>query len=127
VEVVRPATPARPDGVAGSVSLYGDRGAIHQLLADHLTAEYRVVTHGRGRSLEEWRQDPGRTENHWWDGFVGNCVAASVCGLQWKVDSAAGCPATVRQQQYRDLAAEFNQAAREATPDKPVFAGPRRF
>lgn len=50
------------------------------LLAEHLTAEYRVRTEGRGRRVEEWKMRPDAHDNHWFDGVVGSAVAASMCG-----------------------------------------------
>ena len=61
-------------GDRGSLTLWGRSAESHLLLAEHLTAEYRVKTEGRGRRVEEWR------DNHWWDGLVGCAVAASMCG-----------------------------------------------
>jgi hypothetical protein len=50
------------------------------MFADHLTAEYRVKTEGRGRVVDEWKNRPERRDNHWWDGIVGCAVAASMQG-----------------------------------------------
>ena len=50
------------------------------LFAEHLTAEYRVKTEGRGWRVEEWKMRPEAHDNHWWDGLVGCTVAASMCG-----------------------------------------------
>ena len=47
----------------GCLSLFGDRPDQHRLLADHLTAEYRVKTQGRGRTVDEWKQRPERTDS----------------------------------------------------------------
>ena len=52
----------------------------HDLLFEHLTAEYPVRTEARGRVVDEWKQS-GR-DNHWLDCLVGASVAASVTGLQ---------------------------------------------
>ena len=41
------------------------------LFAEHLTAEYRVKTEGRGRKVEEWKMRPEAHDNHWFDGVVG--------------------------------------------------------
>lgn len=57
---------------------FGDRGCLslfkardHRLFADHLTAEFRVRTEGRGRTVDEWKiRAPGR-DNHWLDCMVG--------------------------------------------------------
>lgn len=48
----------------GCLSLFGDRPEQHRLLAEHLTAEYRVRTEGRGRTVDEWKQRPERSDNH---------------------------------------------------------------
>jgi len=58
-----------------------DRAERHRLLADHLTAEYRVKTEGRGRIVDEWKIRPERSDNHWFDGLVGCAVGASVLGV----------------------------------------------
>jgi hypothetical protein len=52
----------------------------HRLLAEHLTAEYRVRTEGRGRVVDEWKQRPEKFDNHWLDCLVGCAVAASMQG-----------------------------------------------
>ena len=49
-------------------------------MADHLTAEYRVKTQGRGRTVDEWKLRPERADNHWFDCLVGSAVAASIQG-----------------------------------------------
>ena len=52
----------------------------HRLFAEHLTAEYRVKTEGRGRTVDEWKLRPERGDNHWFDCLVGCAVAASMQG-----------------------------------------------
>jgi len=69
-------------GDKGTLTLFGRRGEEHRLLADHLTAEYRVRTQGRGRTVDEWKAKPGRGDNHWLDCLVGNAAAASLCGVR---------------------------------------------
>jgi hypothetical protein len=59
---------------------YERRPGQHRLLADHLTAEYRVKTIGRGRTVDEWKQRPERPDNHWFDCLVGCAVGASIQG-----------------------------------------------
>lgn len=54
-------------GGRGCLSLPGTSAAKHRLLADHLTAEYRVRTEGRGRQVDEWKLRPDRPDNHWLD------------------------------------------------------------
>jgi len=67
-------------GDRGCLSLFGENPDQHRLLAEHLTAEYRVRTEGRGRTVDEWKQRPERGDNHWFDCLVGCAVAASVQG-----------------------------------------------
>ncbi len=67
-------------GDRGCLSLFGDGAAQHRLLAEHLTAEYRVKTEGRGRTVDEWKMRPERGDNHWFDCLVGCAVAASMQG-----------------------------------------------
>ena len=51
-----------------------------ELLAEHLTAEYRVKTEGRGRTVDEWKLRVAGLDNHWLDCLVGSAVAASMQG-----------------------------------------------
>lgn len=67
-------------GDHGCLSLFGTRPDQHRLLADHLTAEYRVKTEGRGRTVDEWKIRPEQPDNHWLDCLVGSAVAASIQG-----------------------------------------------
>ncbi len=67
-------------GDKGCLSLFGENADHHRLLAEHLTAEYRVKTEGRGRTVDEWKQRPERGDNHWFDCLVGCAVAASIQG-----------------------------------------------
>lgn len=68
-------------GDRGALTLFGEKPHEHKLLADHLTAEYRVRTEGRGRVVDEWKLRPDRPDNHWLDGIVGCAVGASIVGL----------------------------------------------
>ena len=73
----------------GCLSLFGQkpacgepsRTAEHRLLADHVTAEYRVRTEGRGRKVDEWKLPPSKADNHWFDCLVGCAVGASMLGV----------------------------------------------
>ena len=67
-------------GDRGCLSLYGRKPEAHQLFAEHLTAEYRIKTSGRGRTVDEWKLRPEAQDNHWFDGLVGCAVAASIEG-----------------------------------------------
>jgi len=68
-------------GDRGCLSLFGDKPDLHRLFAEHVTAEYRVKTHGRGRTVDEWKMRPQATDNHWFDCLVGCAVAASMQGV----------------------------------------------
>lgn len=67
-------------GDKGCLSLYGHDPNAHRLLSEHLTAEYRIKTEGRGRKVDEWKEYPDKRDNHWLDCFVGCAVAASMQG-----------------------------------------------
>lgn len=71
---------AVPLGDKSNLSLFGRIPSIHQLLAEHLTAEYRVKTSGRGRTVDEWKLKPDRHDNHWLDCLAGCAVCASMLG-----------------------------------------------
>lgn len=62
----------------------------HELLAEHLTAEYPVRTEARGRVVDEWKTQ-GR-DNHWLDCLVGSAVAASIAGLSPAATEAGSRP-----------------------------------
>jgi len=68
-------------GDPGCLSLFGQDAERHRLIAEHLTAEYRVRTEGRGRQVDEWRIRPEGFDNHWLDGVVGCAVGASIQGV----------------------------------------------
>ena len=72
---------AVPMGDPGCLSLSGHDPERHRLIAEHLTAEYRVRTEGRGRVVDEWRLRPEGFDNHWFDGVVGCAVGASMLGV----------------------------------------------
>ena len=67
-------------GDKGNLSLYGRIPGVHQLFAEHLTAEYRVRTTGRGRSVDEWKLKPERNDNHYLDCLAGCAVCGSMLG-----------------------------------------------
>jgi len=72
---------AVPMGDPGCLSLFGQDQERHRLIAEHLTAEYRIRTEGRGRVVDEWRLRPEGFDNHWFDGVVGCAVGASMLGV----------------------------------------------
>jgi len=67
-------------GDQGALTLFGRTSDQHRLFAEHLTAEYRVRTQGRGRTVDEWKPRPNHPDNHWFDGIVGCAVAGSILG-----------------------------------------------
>ncbi len=67
-------------GDNGCLSLFGTEPEHHRLFAEHITAEYRVQTQGRGRTVDEWKLRPERSDNHWLDCLVGTAVAAAIQG-----------------------------------------------
>jgi phage terminase large subunit GpA-like protein len=71
---------AEPMGDPGCLSLFGQDAERHRLLSEHLTAEYRIRTSGRGREVDEWKLRPEGLDNHWLDGVVGCAAAASMMG-----------------------------------------------
>ena len=83
-------------GDAGCLSLFGRKSAEHQLLAEHLTAEYRVRTEARGRVVDEWKLRAGGPDNHWLDCLVGCAVAASIQGAILPGTDAKAPPARRR-------------------------------
>ena len=68
-------------GDRGCLSLWGNKPDDHRCFADHLLAEFRVRTQGRGREVDEWKQRPDRKDNHWFDCLAGCAVAAAVQGV----------------------------------------------
>lgn len=92
-------------GDRGCLSLFGAKPEQHRLFAEHLTAEYRVQTQGRGRTVDEWKLRPSTTENHWFDCLVGCAVAASMQGV-----SLPGAEATPHQPARRQITLSQLQA-----------------
>ena len=71
---------AVPVGDKGSLTLYGRIPGAHQLFAEHLTAEYRVKTQGRGRTVDEWKLKPQSHDIHFLDCVAGCAVCGSMLG-----------------------------------------------
>jgi phage terminase large subunit GpA-like protein len=76
-----------PAGSPGSLSFYGERPNLHELIANHLTAEMAVRVSTGERTVDEWQLKPGR-DNDLFDTVVGCYVAASVRGVS--TDASAG-------------------------------------
>ncbi len=87
---------ATPMGDRGCLSLFGDKADSHRLLAEHLTAEFRIRTEGRGRTVDEWKLRPERGDNHWFDGLVGCAVTASLQGASLLETGATRLPSRQR-------------------------------
>lgn len=68
-------------GDRGSLTLFGSTAEQHRMLADHIDAEYRVETQGRGRKVDEWKIRPAKPDNHWLDCLCGAAAAASMLGV----------------------------------------------
>jgi hypothetical protein len=92
-------------GERSCLSLFGSHADQHRLLADHLTAEYRVRTEGRGRSVDEWKMRPERADNHWLDCLVGAAVAASMQGAELP-GIVTGSPAKKTRVSFAELQRE---------------------
>src|SRR5690606_31895250 len=93
-----------PLGDRGGISFFGKDPHAHRLLAEHCTAEYRVKSEGRGRTVDEWKLRPEASDNHWWDGLVGCAVGASLIGVQLPAVSPVapiGKPSRIRLSQLR--------------------------
>lgn len=68
----------------------GDRGCLsfwkpnskteHKMPAEHCRAEKRHCVEANGRKCDEWKEAPGKPDNHLFDGIVGAAVAASMVG-----------------------------------------------
>ena len=106
-------------GDRGCLSLFGAGPEQHRLLAEHLTAEYRVKTEGRGRTVDEWKLRPERGDNHWLDCLVGCAVAASMQGVALEETG----PATPKRPRVSFAEMQRQAEARRLTmPDgRPYF------
>lgn len=72
-----------PKGTLSSITLFGNEAKEHELLIQHLSAEYftEVTAFGGTRRVNEWKLKPSAHDNHWLDCCVGCCVGASISGL----------------------------------------------
>jgi hypothetical protein len=97
-------------GDPGCLTLFGRNGEDHRLLAEHLTAEYKVRTQGRGREVDEWRLRADGLDNHWLDCLVGAAVGASIEGV---VLTSGHAPKRKRE---KVSMAELQRRARDRQP-----------
>ena len=81
----------------------GDHGCLslfdgnHRMFSEHMNAEFRIRTKGRGREVDEWKQRPERPDNHLFDCMVGCCVGASIGGATLMGTMSEGTPATKKR------------------------------
>ena len=85
-------------GDRGSLTLFRATPSKHRMFAEHLTAEYRVQTQGWGRTVDEWKPRPGRSDNHFFDCLVGCAVGAAIQGVSLQCQKAAAPKAKKRRQ-----------------------------
>ena len=66
----------------GAIYLWGTDPHAHMTFGTHQTSEYRtrLTNEKAGRTIDFWSLKPNRPDNEWWDGAVGNCVAADMAG-----------------------------------------------
>jgi phage terminase large subunit GpA-like protein len=103
---------AEPIGSPTAMDLFGSKsaGTDHQLLADHLTAEYGVTVTAKARTVEEWHLRPEATDNHWLDCLAMSAALAALLGASLnKQDkpTAGGSP-------------------KDAPPARPAYQRPRQ-
>lgn len=65
----------------GHLSVFGERPLEHRVLTDNFSAEFCIKTEGRGRTVWQWKQIPGR-DNHLLDCVVGCLAAAAFMGCR---------------------------------------------
>jgi hypothetical protein len=90
-------------GGRGTLTFFGEDADEHRLLCDHLCAEFRVQTEGRGRQLEEWQHRPERPDNHWLDTAVGCAVAASIEGCALSGAGQDVTPRAAPRERWSDM------------------------
>jgi hypothetical protein len=78
-----------PEGGAGGLTLFGDGPDLHELLSEHVAAEYSEPATLKGDTFDKWLMRPNRTDNHLLDCLVLAAVAASVHGLSFRADGSA--------------------------------------
>ena len=68
----------------------------HRLFTEHLTAECRIQTEGRGRTVNEWKLPAHRPDNHWFDCVVGCAATGSMQGAERVGARVSGKPGRQR-------------------------------
>jgi len=94
-----------PPGGRTGLTLWGKDPKQHEMLSEHLSAEYASPVTLRGATFDKWLLRPDRPDNHWLDCVVMAAVAASVAGLRPSA-TADGLPVVtekVKPQSLREL------------------------
>ena len=116
---------ASPIGERGCLTLYGSRPYEHELYAEHMTAEFRVRTQGRGRTVDEWKLRPDRSDNHWLDCTVGCAVLASSMGCALPENRQDTARRVISLRSIEDGRSTSSQT--KDAPKPPVGAARRRI
>lgn len=116
---------ASPIGDRGCLTLYGSRPYEHELYAEHMTAEFRVRTQGRGRTVDEWKLRPDRSDNHWLDCTVGCAVLASSMGCALPENRQDTARRVISLRSIEDGRSPSSQP--KDAPKTPVGAARRRI
>lgn len=82
-----------PPGDGRGLFLYGKSAGPHELLSEHLAAEYSHPITLRGTTFDKWEPRPDRRDNHLLDCLVGAAVAAGVLGVSWSASPRHEPPA----------------------------------
>lgn len=102
---------ATEKGDRGCLSIYGHVGHTqHDLLAQHLTAEFRTIKVGMRRA-DIWDLKPRTTENHWLDTLVGCAVAGSICGASETGNAIKPIPKGPEEETGEDPRVRYPDAA----------------
>jgi hypothetical protein len=99
-----------PLGGKMGLSLFGNVKSppSHEMMAEHLAAEWSESIAVRGVVFDKWSKRPDRQDNHLLDCVVLAAVAASVSGLTW---SASGVPVEPRKPKKKiDIEALYKQS-----------------
>jgi hypothetical protein len=91
-----------PLGDAGTLTFWKAEPLRHQMIASHITAEYRITVEARGRKVDEWKIKPDKPDNHLFDCIVGAAAAANRLGAALP-GVAGGRPQTRQPIRLSDL------------------------
>jgi hypothetical protein len=98
----------------GSLTLFGEDPEQHRMFADHMCAEYRVRTSGRGRELDEFMVRPNKPDNHWLDCIAGCAVGASIQGVV--IPSTRDADAPQKKVSFAEMARRKREQRRSQQP-----------